>query len=680
MEDKKTKIEAKRSIGWVLTSFVTIALIILFLPREKTFNYEFTMGKPWRYEQLTASWDFAIEKSDEVFQRERDEAAARVLPYYVLDPAVATAAADSLESRFSSQWSSIMPRRLHTAVSTRLEQVYRDGIFDSSDYSKLQADSINRVKVILGINSIERPVSTMRSVLEAYEYVMAADTTAYGTYILRSCNLNDYIRPNLRYEDDKTSRARTDAMEAVLRTKGLVQAGQKIIGAGDIVDDEAYQTLQSYRQAWIRHTDSAGAELTLIGGALIVVLLIVALIVYLFLYRRDILDSPNAYLFIAAQIVIFTVVSALLVSKVDVMIIPFTMAPLFIRVFIDSRTAFMTHLVIILITSLFVPEPYIFILLQLTAGLAVIYSLKELNDRGQLFRSVFIVLLTYCIVWFGYQLILVSDIRLIGRHMFVNFLTGALLLLFTYPLMYLYEKLFRFTSNVTLIELSNYNNKLLLELSEKAPGTFQHCIQVSNLAAAAARAIGAKVLLVRAGGLYHDIGKLGGPAFFTENQITPSPHDGLPYEESARIIINHVAHGLELADKYHLPESIKQFIRTHHGQSKAKYFYNSYANEHPGEEFDPAPFTYAGPKPTTKETALLMMADGVEAASRSLTVYTSETIGSLVSRIIDSQMADGAFAECPITFSDIAKVKQVFTEKIASIYHPRTSYPELRNK
>ena len=672
------KQQTNQIIRWILTALVTTALIILCFPREKSFSYDFALGKPWRHAQLTAAWDFAVEKTDEVFQREREEAAARVLPYYSLDPSVVTVVTDSFDSHYRTELSAHMNKNVYNAVINKLDEVYRDGIIATSDYNKLQSDSVSRIKVILGNRATERDASSLHTVRQAYDVVMQADTTTYGNYILRNSNINTYIRPNLTFEQDKTTSARTDAMNAVPRNKGLVQAGQKIIGNGDIVDEDTYQILLSYRKVWNRHNDSTGSELTLFGQIIIVTLLILVLIIYLARYRKDYIARPNCYLFLATQVVLFTVVAALLIHTVDVMIIPFVMAPLIIRVFLDSRTAFVTHLVIVLITSLIVPEPYLFVLLQIMAGLAAIFSLPELTERSQLFRSTFFILLAYCIVFFGYELIVLSDLSQMNRTMYLRFLIGAALLLFTYPLMYLYEKLFRFTSNVTLVELSNINGRLLRTLSEEAPGTFNHSMQVANLAAAAANSIGANSQLVRTGALYHDIGKLENPAFFTENQAGTNPHDSIPFDQSAQIIIGHVNYGLKLADKYHLPEAIRQFIRTHHGCSKAKYFYISYCNEHPGEEVDESLFTYPGPNPQTTETALLMMADAVEASSRSLKEYTEESISTLVDRIIDAQTAEGCFQNCPLTYKDIQTVKSIFKEKLRTIYHTRISYPELK--
>jgi putative nucleotidyltransferase with HDIG domain len=360
------------------------------------------------------------------------------------------------------------------------------------------------------------------------------------------------------------------------------------------------------------------------------------------------------------------------------MIVPFAMAPVMISVFLDARTAFMSHLVITLISSIVVPDPFVFVLLQLSAGIAAIYSITELTERSQIFRVALVAILCYCFVFFGYELITKSTFVMFNKRIFVHFLLNGVLLLFTYPLMLLYEKLFRFTSDVTLMELSNFNIKLLRLLSENAPGTFQHSIQVSNLAAAAANKVGASSLLVRTGAMYHDIGKLENPAFFTENQSGVNPHKSLGYEQSAQVIINHVVDGLKLADKYNLPKVIKDFIDTHHGRGVTKYFYISYQNEHPDEEVNIEKFRYPGINPFTKEQAILMMADSVEAASRSLAEYTEESIGALVDKIIDSQVADGFFKECPITFKDISSVKALFKEKLKTIYHTRITYPELK--
>lgn len=419
--------------------------------------------------------------------------------------------------------------------------------------------------------------------------------------------------------------------------------------------------------------------MTFIGQVLLVIVFIVAYVLYLFNYRRSYLTQRNKLLFLVTQLVLFPVVTSWILNvSDDLMIVPLVMAPVMINIFLDARTAYITHTTIVLLISLIVPEPFVFVLLQLMAGIAAIYSLTELTERIQIFRVALIVAVCYCLVFFGYELITKTAFALFNRRMYIQFLLNGVLLLFTYPLMLLYEKLFRFTSDVTLMELSNFNIKLLRQLSENAPGTFQHSIQVSNLAAAAANKVGASSLLVRTGAMYHDIGKLENPIFFTENQGNTNPHACLPYEQSAKIIINHVTDGLRLAEKHNLPAAIKDFIATHHGLSKAKYFYISYQNEHPGEKIDESLFTYPGPDPHSMETAILMMADSVEAASRSLSEYTEENIANVVDRVIDSQIAEGRFRNCPITFKDITDIKIVFKEKLRTVHHARISYPELK--
>jgi putative nucleotidyltransferase with HDIG domain len=362
----------------------------------------------------------------------------------------------------------------------------------------------------------------------------------------------------------------------------------------------------------------------------------------------------------------------------NVYVVPLAMIPIIIGIFLDSRTAFMAHTTIILICSIFLRYPHQFIILQMAAGMTAIYSLRELSQRSQLLRTALIVVISYAILYFAFELIQEDDLTKLNTRMYIYFVINGILLLFVYPLLFILEKTFGFTSNVTLVELSNINNKLLRQMSEVVPGTFQHSLQMANLAAEAANKIGANSQLVRTGALYHDIGKMVNPAFFTENQTNVNPHKNLSYEQSAQVIINHITDGIKLAEKHQLPKVIKDFIRTHHGKGVAKYFYISYKNEHPDEEIDIEKFSYPGPNPFTKEQAILMMADAVEAASRSLSEYTEESIGTLIEKIIDGQVSEGYFKECPITFKDIATVKALFKEKLKTVYHTRITYPELK--
>lgn len=665
---------------FIAAVFVTVIVTIcLLLPREKAVNIEFTKGKPWRYEQLTAPFDFAVTKSEAALESERAEVLAAQRPYYNKEEAVGTAAIDSFAIFYGRELYYIVNQSLRRKIAARLQSIYDSGIISSNDLERLQGDSISTIMLIEQNRAHPVMVDGLYTVQQAYENLMAVDTSRIGRYALQQSNLNDYITPNIRYDAIKSEAARREALESISPNSGVILAGQKIIGSGEMVDEAQYQVLTSYRDELNKRIDERGVQMTLIGQVLLVILLIGAFLIYLINYRRNYLYERNKLLFLATQLIVFPGMASWIMTSGDgLMIIPFAMAPVMINVFLDARTAFMTHLVIILITSLVVPDPFVFVLLQLTAGIAAIYSLTELTERSQIFRVALVAILCYSFVFFGYELITKSALMMINKRIFLHFLLNGVLLLFTYPLMLLYEKLFRFTSDVTLMELSNFNMKLLRQLSENAPGTFQHSIQVSNLAAAAAMKVGGNSLLVRTGAMYHDIGKLENPIFFTENQGGTNPHACLPYEQSAKIIINHVHDGLRLAEKHHLPEAIKDFIRTHHGLSKAKYFYISYQNEHPGEEVDASLFTYPGPNPHSMETAILTMADAVEAASRSLPEYTEENIANLVDRIVDGQVAEGYFRDCPITFKDITDIKTVFKEKLRTMYHTRITYPELK--
>ena len=669
-----------KSYVFIATVFVAAAVIIsLCLPRQMAINLDFAEGKPWRYEQLTAPFSFAVYKSDYALQEERAAITAAQRPYYILEEAKGTEAKTAYEIAYKQELHLLVGAMLNRRINEKLDELYDNGIISSSDLNRLQEDSIGTIMLISHNVASPKFVSELYTVQRAYAALMAIDSTLWGRHALQSSNLNDYIQPNLRYDATKSEAALRDALNTISLTCDVIQKDQKIIGTGDMVDETHYQTLLSYQQELNKRIDERGVQLTFIGRILLVVLFILAYVMYLYNYRRSYLFERNKLLFLVTQLTLFPVIAAWIFNSGDkLMIIPLAMAPVMINIFLDARTAFFTHIIITLIISLFVPDSFVFVLLQLAAGFAAIYSLTELTERSQIFRVALVVAICYSLVFFGYELITKSSLVLFDKRMYIDFLLNGVLLLFTYPLMLLYEKLFRFTSDVTLMELSNFNIKLLRLLSENAPGTFQHSIQVSNLAAAAAIKVGASSLLVRTGAMYHDIGKLENPIFFTENQGSTNPHACLPYEQSAKIIISHVHDGLRLAEKYGLPAAIKDFISTHHGCSKAKYFYISYRNEHPGEEVDESLFTYPGPAPHSMETAILMMADAVEAASRSLPEYTEESITNLIDRIIDGQVMEGHFKNCPITFKDITDIKTVFREKLRTVYHTRISYPELK--
>lgn len=661
----------------------TVILIVYFLPRDGKFNYQFDMNKPWKYGQLMATFDFPIYKDDNVVKREQDSLMAAFQPYYQQDKKIEKEALAKLKEDYHSNLKGILPTADYLRhIERTLRAIYETGIVSSEDIQKLHKDSTTSIMIINEKLANPQMTENISSVKKAYERLLSADTIHYKRDILRQCALNDYISPNLTFDEERTETARKEALNNYSWANGVVQSGQKIIDRGEIISPETYNILKSLQKESIKRSESISQKRLIFGGQILFVSIwVLFFMLYLGLFRKDYYQRKGSLSLLFTLMVFYSVVTALMVSNniFNVYMIPFAMLPIIIRVFLDSRTAFMTHVITVLICSITLRFPHEFILVQVAAGLVAIFSLRELSQRSQLFRTAILVILTYAVLYFAIELITENDLSKLNARMYTYFIINGILLLFAYPLLFLLEKTFGFTSNVTLVELSNINNDLLRKMSETVPGTFQHSMQVANLAAEAAIRIGAKSQLVRTGALYHDIGKMENPAFFTENQSgSINPHKNLNYEQSSQVVINHITDGLKLAEKHNLPKVIKDFISTHHGRGKTKFFYISWKNEHPGEEPNEELFTYPGPNPFSKETAILMMADSVEAASRSLPEYTEESISNLVDKIIDSQVAEGYFKECPITFKDIATVKAVFKEKLKIIYHTRISYPELK--
>lgn len=667
----------------VLIFIGTVGVIVYFLPRDGKFNYQFDIDKPWKYGQLMATFDFPIYKADEVVKREQDSILSSFQPYFQLDKEVEKKVLAKLKTDYQSHLRELLPSTDYVRFLERtLSEIYRAGIVSTEELDKLHKDSISSIMVINDKMASHQPTEKVYSVKDAYHYILTADSSRYRPEVLRQCSLNEYLFPNLTYDEQRTETAREEILNDYSWANGIVLSGQKIIDRGEIVNQETYSILESLRKESIKRSESIGQKrLILVGQILFTGIFMLCFMLYLELFRKDYYKRKGSLSLLFVSITFYCVLTAIMVANniFNVYIIPYAMLPVIIRVFLDSRTAFTAQGITILICSICLRYPHEFILLQLSAGLVAILSLRELSQRSQLFRTAILVILTYIAVYFAFELITENDLSKFNGSMYTYFIINGILLLFAYPLLFLVEKTFGFTSNVTLVELSNINNSLLRRMSETVPGTFQHSMQMANLAAEAANRIGAKSQLVRTGALYHDIGKMENPVFFTENQSgNVNPHKNLSYEQSAQTIISHVTDGLKLAEKHNLPKAVKDFITTHHGRGKTKYFYISWKNEHPGEEPDEEVFTYPGPNPFTKEQAILMMADSVEAASRSLPEYTEESIGNLVDKIIDSQVAEGFFKQCPITFKDIDVVKTVFKEKLKTIYHTRISYPELK--
>ncbi len=665
-----------------LIFIATVSVIVYFLPNEGKFNYQFDINKPWKYGLLQASFDFPIYKNDIQVQKEQDSILADYQPYFQIDKEAEKNVLSKLREDYNKTLRHSLPGTDYVRYIERtLKALYEDGIIAGNDLKRMEEDSIIAIRLVDKNVATSRFIDQLYTVKEAYEYLLNADTTHYKKKILQQCNLNDYITPNLVYDEEKSEAAQKDLLSNISWANGFVLNGQKIIDRGEIVDEQTYNILESLRKEWEKRSDSVQEKrLTLAGQILYVGIFLFCFMAYLELFRADYYERKGTLTLLFALIVFFPVLSSIMVEQnlSSIYVVPFAMIPIIVRVFLDSRTAFMAHVTIILLCSITLRFPHEFILLQVVAGMVAIYSLRELSQRSQLLRTALVVFISYALLYFAFELIHEDDLTKLNTRMYIYFMINGILLLFAYPLLFLLEKIFGFTSDVTLVELSNINNSLLREMSEVAPGTFQHSLQMANLAAAAANKIGGKSQLVRTGALYHDIGKMVNPAFFTENQSGVNPHKSLSYEQSAQVIISHITDGLKLAEKHNLPKVIKDFISTHHGRGLTKYFYISYKNEHPDEEVDQEKFRYPGPNPFTKEQAVLMMADSVEAASRSLPEYTEKSISTLVDKIIDTQVSEGYFKECPITFKDIATVKALFKEKLKTMYHTRISYPELR--
>ncbi len=660
----------------------TLALVVYFLPREGQTHLQFDLDKPWRYNQLIATFDFPIYKSEKAIEKELNELYKQYEPYYELNTETKSEQIKRFKDDVQTQFKGTLPNHYVDYIEKQLKYVYEQGIVNNESFNRLSTDSVHAVRLYSGNESIGRQTEHIFSQKSAYSYIIdQADTTRINTYKLKQCNLNKYITPNLTFDAAKSEAARKELEGSLSYAKGMVVAGQKIIDRGEIVTEETYDILLSYEKEIAKaKTGSTQTIVLILGQILYVGSLIICLLLYFNLFRRDYLENPRSTLLLTTLSAIFPLLTAFLVRNdlLNVYVLPYGILPIFVRVFMDSRTAFVTHVITIMVCAISLKYPFEFIATQTVGGLAAIYSLRELSQRSQLLKTALIVTLSSMLCYLSIELIHGHSLQNLywGTYMYM-FINGVLLL-FAYPLMFLIEKIFGFTSNVTLVELSNINNEILRRMSEVAPGTFQHSMQVANLAAEVANRIGAKSQLVRTGALYHDIGKTMNPVFFTENQSGNNPHSKLSFERSARIVINHVKDGIMLAEKYNLPKIIKDFITTHHGSGMAKYFYISSKNANPDKEIDAEPYTYPGPNPSTIEQAILMMTDSVEAASRSLPEYTEESINDLVDRIINGQVQEGFFKECPITFLDIHTAKEVLKEKLKTIYHTRVSYPELK--
>ncbi|MFV0417457.1 MAG: HD family phosphohydrolase [Dysgonomonas sp.] len=664
-----------------------IIIIMYFLPREGKYKYTYTENRPWQYGLLTAPFNFHIHKSDEQIGQEKDSILLSYQPYYEVDISVSKKSISQFEQNARAM--SVASEYI-IYVNKKLAEVYKAGIISAEDYDKVQR--LNKKQLQLRNEdkiASTRHLASFYTPKQAYDKIISDAPSYIHLEGLRAINLNDYLNVNILFDERTSSNEKQELLKQVALYEGEVQSGEKIIDRGEIVDSRTKNILDSYnREVESKIGTKAKPGWLIFGELIMITILIMALMVYLQFYRPREYRNRKNVIFILLMVVIFPVMTGIMADTKMfslMYLIPFAISTILIRTFIDSRTAMNTHLVTVLICSLMLPLGQMaqFIVIQLLIGYMCIFSLRNLSERSQLVYCSLFILLTYIVTYTGWVLCTEGDVTLIKENsrLYIYFCINFVFVSFAYLLVYVCERVFGFMSEVSMIELSNTNRPLLQQLSEVAPGTFQHSMQVSTLVVSAAHRIGANATLVRTGALYHDIGKMVNPIFFTENQSEGmNPHAGLTEKESARIIIDHVAEGVKIAKKHNLPQQIIDFIETHHGKGKAKYFYNSYVNSHPDEVVDEADFTYPGPNPFTKETAILMMADTVEAASRSLKDNSKEAIIELVNRLIDLQVLDGLMKNAPITFKDIEDVKEVFCEKLISMRHLRVAYPEIKRE
>ena len=664
----------------------TIAAITLVLPKQPKFKYEFEKGNVWMHEDLVSPYNYPLKKTPEEVSIDKESIKKSILPIYRFNLKIKETQLNQYQSDFEAKWRSanlkagIFKEETFKAGIIFLNQIYKTGIIGLN--KKYQREGENYLIHILD-NNVETELSTATLLTVTTAFTLASEQLTMDKSIARDLLLGlikDHITPNVFYDEPFTEKLENSALENVSSTRGMIQKGELIIATGTSIDGDVYKKLESFRISYEKNSHINGdKKLVLAGQVLLVGLIITLLMVFLFLFRKDIF-ADNRQISLILMVITGMLVSLSWAIKLQIpnlYFIPYCIVPIIIRILFDTRLAMNIHLLVVLVASFFLPNSFEFAFLQITAGMVAIYSIKNLIRREQFLVSASLILLNYFIVFVGISLIREGSLEAIEWFNFLPFVFSVMLTLLAYPLIYLFEKLFGITSDITLMELTNTNNVLLRDLAFKAPGTFQHSLQVANLAEAAIYKIGGNTLLVRAGALYHDVGKTENPQFFIENQnMGFNPHDQLSYEESAQIIIRHVSKGIEMARKNNIPEMIVDFIKTHHGNTRVDYFYQSFLKNFPEKIVNENTFRYPGPIPFSKETAVLMMADSVEAASRSLKEPTAKNIHDLVDRIIDYKLAQDQLDDSNITLHDLETIKLIFKNMLMSIYHVRIDYAE----
>lgn len=682
------KPELRKNLYVIGMTVVAIVALVLCLPRESNNKFNYEINRPWTYSLLTAPFDIPILLDEASAKELKDSIDDNFQPVFVRDLTLEKTNLAEFATRLNNDKETADGRVLTPAqrneLVNRMRDIYEAGIVSADEYERIHVNSIENVRFIYDNEALAVPTADFRSERMAYACLDTTFKDPGFQAALRRAHPDELLQPNLTEDTAMSRQLLEEAYQKALAPIGVVQKGERIIDKGDIVTPAVATVLNTYgKMLDERGVNTHGDRYYPIFGKILFIILMLAVLgLYLRIFRPDYFTNYKTIGFLLAMIVGFTFFIRAMsgAAEMGIYMVPLTIVPIMIVIFLDSRTALFTHFIVVMITATMSAYAIEYIFLQFVAGCAAIDSIKDLSRRGQLIRTATLVFIAYVLAYVAIELLVNGNLSHVQGRMIGNLGINAVLVSFAYILLFVLERLFGFTSRVTLVELSDINSNLLRKLSEDCPGTFQHTMAVSNLATSAATRIGANVQLVRAGALYHDVGKIKNPAFFTENQHGLNPHSTLEPEQSAQIVISHVTEGAKMAAKEKLPQVIIDFILQHHGKGKARYFFNTWCNAHPEEEPDVAAFTYPGPNPQTKEASLLMMADAVEAASRSLTDHSAEAISQLVSKIIDTQINEGLHAESPLSFRDVGMIKQAFASRLGTLYHTRVSYPDLVKK
>lgn len=667
------KSQTKNKVYLALAFVAAATMIVYFMPRMTRSHYTYEENRPWAYSLLRAPFDIPVYRDSATVKRMTDSIDNSLVPIFRRDDAqgrqvmARIAAADSI------------PRHMRSRLEAALARVYRQGIVDAATAALIARGELTEVKFNENNVNVTRKTSNYLSQRGAYAYIDSLMSGADAHRAFQAAGLSALLLPNIVEDREATRQYRESLIQPVVAGVGLIQKGEKIIGPAEIVTPQLYQVLQTYELMLDKQSsfDRSQRINSYAGKTIFVMLLLGMLYTYMYFYLPGGVRRVKFVLLPLLLLVVFFIFTVL-VSKVfrsGIYTVPLAILPIMVAVFYDSRTAFFSYVIEVLLCAVAASYPLEFVSVEMVAGTFVLFSLRDLSRRSQLLRSALVGFVAYVASYVGFELMMAGTLGALSWRLIGYFGINAVLISFAYILIFVVEKLFGLVSTVTLVELSDINNRTIRELSRECPGTFQHSMAVSNLATEAAHRIGANVQLVRAGALYHDIGKIDNPAFFTENQYGVNPHDALTPVQSAGIIVRHITDGLRRAEKAKLPKAVRDLIAQHHGRGRAKYFYTMECHNHPDKEVDPAPFTYPGPNPQTREASVLMMADSVEAASRSLTDHSPEAISNLVNRLIDGQVADGLHNESPLSFRDIKEIKETFISRLRSMYHARVQYP-----